>query len=64
LRIIGVARSIYYYHVSKKGTERAASGGRPVPGYSYTTDKDKVSDTRIKEWLLQLIEYFRLPAAA
>lgn len=56
MRIVGVARSTYYYHVSKKCIKRAASGGRPVPGYSYTKDRAKVSDVRIKEWLLQLIE--------
>lgn len=53
---MGVARSTYYYHISKKESKRAASGGRPIPGYSYKNDGIKVSDEQIKEWLLQFIE--------
>jgi putative transposase len=56
LKIVGVARSTYYYYVNKKHTQRAASGGRPVPGYSYTVDGTRVSDEKIKNWLLELIE--------
>jgi len=56
LRIVGVARSTYYYQVSNKSTKRASSGGRPVPGYSYAKNGIKVSDKQIKKWLLQLIE--------
>jgi hypothetical protein len=44
LKIVGVARSPYYYHISKKESKRTASGGRPIPGYSYKNDGTKVSD--------------------
>jgi putative transposase len=30
-------------------------GGRPVPGYSLTNKKEKISDEQIKEWLNELI---------
>jgi putative transposase len=30
--------------------------GRPVPGYSYTVTGERVSDERIKQWLLELLE--------
>jgi hypothetical protein len=53
---VGVARSTYYYYVNKKHTQRAASGGRPAPVCSYTVDGTRVSDEKIKNWLLELIE--------
>ena len=56
LRIVGVARSTYYYWINKKTIKRAASGGRPIPGYSYTLNGTKIYDEQIKELLLKLIE--------
>ena len=32
------------------------NGGCPIPGYSLTQDGDKISDDRIKMWLMQFIE--------
>lgn len=46
----------YYHRINKKTTQRAVSGGRPIPGYSYTVNGDKIDDELIKQWLLQLIE--------
>lgn len=58
LKIVGVARSTYYNRMGNKKTttKRAASGGRPIPGYSYKVDGTKIDDKQIKKWLLQLIE--------
>jgi putative transposase len=56
LRIVGVSRSTYYFQISHRPQPRQASGGRPIPGYSLTTDGTKVSDEQIKEWLMEAIE--------
>nr|WP_274377456.1 IS3 family transposase [Desulforamulus ferrireducens] len=56
LRIVGVPRSTYYYRVNQHNTQRKVSGGRPIPGYSYTKQQSIVSDDQIKKWLLQFIE--------
>jgi putative transposase len=29
--------------------------GRPIPGYSYNLEGEKISDGQIKEWLMELI---------
>ncbi|MED4600046.1 IS3 family transposase [Paenibacillus validus] len=56
LRIVGVARSTYYYQTSYKTAEKRVSEGRPIPGYSYTKQGTPVPDEQIQAWLLQFIE--------
>ncbi|WP_081734698.1 IS3 family transposase [Desulfotomaculum nigrificans] len=56
LRIVGVPWSTYYYRVNQHNTQIKVSGGRPIPGYSYTKQQSIVSDDQIKKWLLQFIE--------
>jgi putative transposase len=56
LRICDVPRSTYYYHL-KHALNRVShkSGGRPIPGYSYTRDGKKVTDNRIKLYIQNLL---------
>jgi putative transposase len=60
LRIIGLAESTYYDRKKRitSDTQPSSLGekGRPYPGYSLTTDGQKVSDEQINEWLLELVE--------
>lgn len=55
LRICDVAPSSYYYHLQHPERQQPAGKGRPIPGFSYTKDGTKVSDKRIKRYLLQII---------
>ena len=55
LKIIGIARSTYYYQKNYRVEEKKVSEGRPAPGYSFTEDGRKVSDEQIKEFLLEEI---------
>lgn len=55
-RICDVPRSTYYYHKNNPERQKPAGKGRPIPGYSYNRDGHKVSDKRIKNYLLRLIE--------
>ncbi|MDQ0221460.1 putative transposase [Peribacillus cavernae] len=55
LKIIGIARSTYYYQKNYRVEEKKVSEGRPAPGYSYTEDGNKISDEQIKELLLEEI---------
>lgn len=56
LRICHVPRSTYYYHLQHPERQQPISKGRPIPGSSFTVDGKKVSDTRIKGYLLKLIQ--------
>lgn len=56
LGIIGLNPSTYYYAIERTEEEKAENGGRPIPGYSYTSEGKKVCDIQIKEWILTLIE--------
>jgi putative transposase len=56
LRILEINRSTYYYRLSHPPKEKPPTGGRPIPGYSYTRDGKKVSDKVIKTYLMDLIE--------
>jgi putative transposase len=61
LRLIGVLESTYYAR-KKRLTEQPKPGeeivavGRPIPKYSLTTDNQRISDTQIEEWLMELVE--------
>lgn len=56
LRIVGVSRSTYYFQETHEPKPRVYRGGRPIPGYSFTKDGQKVSDEQIKEWIMEEIE--------
>lgn len=56
LKILGVSKSTYYYHVNSQQVDRKYSTGRPIPGYSYTEMGQKICDDQIKEWLLEIIQ--------
>ncbi|WP_241675064.1 IS3 family transposase [Paenibacillus luteus] len=61
LRIIGVQESTYYARrkrLSELSTapKKAVSAGRPFPAYSLTKSGEKISDTEIGEWLMELVE--------
>ncbi|WP_330164576.1 IS3 family transposase [Paenibacillus validus] len=58
LRVLEVERSTYYAYVNRRLQALPASthsGGRPVPGLSYTQDGEPVSDEQICEWLMELL---------
>jgi putative transposase len=59
LRFAGVSRSTYYWRLQnpKGGKKRKQGGsrGRPIPGFSFTTKGEIVSDECIKELLLAAI---------
>jgi putative transposase len=55
-QICKVPRSTYYYHKKHPERQQPVSTGRPIPGYSYTKDKKKVSDAKIKGCLRYLIK--------
>ncbi|MNZ74431.1 Integrase core domain protein [compost metagenome] len=61
LRILGISESTYYDRKKRANvapSERPTRGrrGRPVPGYSYTYEGERICDERINQWLLELIE--------
>jgi putative transposase len=56
LRILEIARSTYYFQLAKPVKSRNRTGGRPIPGFSKTNQGKKVKDTKIKEYLMELIE--------
>lgn len=55
-RICGISRSSYYYHKKHPERQKPVSTGRPIPGYSVDKNGRKVSDKRIKQYLLRLIQ--------
>jgi putative transposase len=56
LKICGVPKSTYYYQFKHTNPKKAANGGRPVPGYSYSFEGKKVPDARIKRLIMKLLE--------
>jgi putative transposase len=55
LRILGISRSTYYYQERTEDSVQTVSEGRPAPGFSLTTDKKRIGDEQIKEWVFELI---------
>ncbi|HZJ83314.1 MAG TPA: IS3 family transposase [Clostridia bacterium] len=55
-RILGLNPSTYYHRMANGSLQRAYGGGRPVPGYSFNTDGEKVFDGQIEEYIMELIE--------
>jgi putative transposase len=56
LSIIGLNSSTYYYIAKKEQVRKNENGGRPIMGYSYTRENEKICDMQIKEWIMVLIE--------
>jgi len=56
LRILKLNPSTFYYINGREGEEKSENGGRPVPGYAYTYDGQKICDMQIKEWIIELID--------
>lgn len=56
MRVLDLNPSTYYYAITRADEEKEENGGRPIPGYSYTTEGIKICDMQIKEWILTLIE--------
>ncbi|WP_264672945.1 IS3 family transposase [Heliophilum fasciatum] len=58
LRTIGIKEATYYarrQRLQKGNQARTYRGGRPQPGYSWTTDGKRISDEQIKEYLMELM---------
>lgn len=56
LHFVGIKSSTYYYNTSKPSANIQKGGpGRPVLGYSLTTNGEKISDEQIEEYLMELI---------
>ncbi|MGI2298180.1 IS3 family transposase [Paenibacillus sp. GXUN7292] len=56
LRLCGVPRSSYYYHLKHPERRTPVGKGRPIPGYSYDQAGKVVSDIRIKGYLRCLVK--------
>lgn len=58
MEIVGVHRSLYYYHLGDKDVMKleGKKRGRPVPGYSLTQLGVIVSDEQIEEFLSEAVE--------
>ncbi|WP_192811202.1 IS3 family transposase [Caloramator australicus] len=56
MRIIGLNRSTYYYHLSGLKIIKNKSTGRPKTCYYFTLSGEKISDEQIKEYIIQIIE--------
>lgn len=58
LKIIGLNRSTYYYHIAveKKIKSKPENIGRPVVGYSLTKEGTKICDEQIKEYIMEAIQ--------
>lgn len=48
--------STYYHRMANEGLERIYGGGRPIPGYSFDANGDKIFDGQIEEYIMELIE--------
>jgi len=57
LRLCNVPRSTYYYQQNvPKSANCTCKRGRPVPGYSLTTEGKKIKDHQIKRYIEKLLE--------
>lgn len=55
LRLVGLSRSTYYYHLQHPTPVPNHRGGRPASTFSYTTTGKCISDAQIQEWICELI---------
>lgn len=56
LRIVDVSPSTYYWRRKHQLKGPARQGGRPLPGYVYTRQGDKISDEGVKDLLRSAID--------
>jgi putative transposase len=58
LKYVGICKSTYYYQISIENKLRLTpqTAGRPIVGYSLTTNDLKVSDEQIKEYIMEAIQ--------
>jgi len=56
LNFVGLSQSTYYGNINRNKNNGSNNPlGRPVLGYSYNLEGEKISDEQIKEWLMELI---------
>lgn len=58
LRIVGVPEATYYHRKKRKDQappKHKQRSGRPNTAYSWTRDRQRVSNEQIKEWLMELV---------
>jgi len=55
LRLVGLSRSTYYYHLKHSIAVPNHRGGHPTTGSTCTSDGRIVSNEQVKEWLCELI---------
>lgn len=58
LKFASLSKSTYYYHISIENNVKVKSEnvGRPIVGYSLTTDSSKICDEQIKEHIMEAIQ--------
>jgi len=56
MKILELARSLYYYHQKPSSREESEERGRPYPGLSFTNQGKRIPDEQIKEFLMEAIE--------
>jgi putative transposase len=58
LRYVGLKKSTYYYHLSieDKIKTKPINSGRPIKGYSMTSEGKKVCDAAIKDQIMEAIQ--------
>ncbi|MCE7791746.1 IS3 family transposase [Salipaludibacillus sp. CUR1] len=54
MKALNLARSNYYYHQPGEKMTTLNRRGRPVPGYSLTTNGQAIPDAQIEEYLMEL----------
>lgn len=58
LKIVGLSKSTYYYHIliENKVRIKPENVGRPIVGYSVSVNGSKVCDEEIKEYIMEAIQ--------
>jgi len=56
MKLLGLARSLYYYHLNALTKEESEERGRPYPGFSLSKQGERIPDDQIKEFLMEAIE--------
>lgn len=56
MKILGLERSLYYYHQNDSPSEEKITRGRPCPGYSLDKRGEKIPDEQIEEFLMEAVE--------
>lgn len=56
MKLLGIERSLYYYHQANMSSEEKGTRGRPVPGYSLDKNGKRIPDEQIEEFLMEAVE--------